>query len=220
MDTDDENSTGKGIMAMKTPAPAGNRLLMHMCCGPCACVCIRTLLDEGWDITGYYMNPNIQPLMEYLRRREAAEQCAAYFRIPIIFDDATWNITSWLRAVQGRDEPPARCSYCVTSRMEVTYAKAKELGFTHFFTSLLYSKYQPHQVIKEAGERLAAEGTGVQFLYRDFREKWQEGIDLSIEIGLYRQPYCGCVYSEMDRYFKKLRRCIRKVEAQDTKVNK
>ena len=148
------------------------------------------------------MNPNIQPLAEYLRRHEAAEQTCAYFGIPIFFDDAAWNITDWLRAVQNRDTPPERCTYCVTSRMEATFTKAKEMGFTHFFSSLLYSKYQPHEAIRKAGERLSGQDGGPIFMYRDFRPYWQAGIDLSISMGIYRQPYCGCVYSETDRYHK------------------
>ncbi|MDO5537016.1 MAG: epoxyqueuosine reductase QueH [Desulfovibrionaceae bacterium] len=190
------------------PAP-GDRLLVHMCCGPCACICLKTLLAEGWDIVGYFMNPNIQPLAEYLRRREAAEQCAAYFGIPILFDDASWDLGQWLRAVRDRDMPPERCRYCVTSRMEASFAKAAELGCTHVFSSLLYSRYQPHEAIREAGLRLASEPGAPKFLYRDFRDLWQAGIDLSIEMGLYRQPYCGCVYSEADRYAKKLARLVR-----------
>ena len=132
-------------------APENNHLLLHICCGPCACICIKTLLAEGWRITGYYMNPNIQPLAEYLRRREAAVQCAEHFGIALICDDQTWNITHWLRAVQNRDTAPERCHYCVSSRMEATAAKASELGCTHFSSSLLYSKYQPHAAIREAG---------------------------------------------------------------------
>lgn len=190
-------------------APEGNRLLMHICCGPCACICIRTLLAEGWNITGYFMNPNIQPLAEYLRRHEVAEQTCVYFGIPILFDDAAWNITDWLRAVQNRDTPPERCTYCVTSRMEATFTKAKEMGFTHFFSSLLYSKYQPHEAIRKAGERLSGQDGGPIFMYRDFRPYWQAGIDLSISMGIYRQPYCGCVYSETDRYHKKLDRLVK-----------
>ena len=155
------------------------------------------------------MNPNIQPLAEYLRRHEAAEQTCAYFGIPILFDDAAWNITDWLRAVQNRDTPPERCTYCVTSRMEATFTKAKERGFTHFFSSLLYSKYQPHEAIRKAGERLSGQDGGPIFMYRDFRPYWQAGIDLSISMGIYRQPYCGCVYSETDRYHKKLDRLVK-----------
>ena len=90
-----------------------------------------------------------------------------------------------------------------------TFAKAKELGFTHFFSSLLYSKYQPHEAIKTAGERLSGQDGGPLFLYRDFRPYWQAGIDLSISMDLYRQPYCGCVYSETDRYHKKLDRLVK-----------
>ncbi len=182
---------------------------MHMCCGPCACICIKTLLEEGWDIVGWFHNPNIQPLAEYLRRREAAAQCAAWFGIPMTWDDAAWDIAAWLRAVQGRDTPPGRCRYCVTSRMEAAFDRARETGCTHVFSSLLYSRYQPHDAIREAGERLAAVPGNPAFLYRDFRGLWQEGIDLSIEMGLYRQPYCGCVYSEADRYAKKLKRLVR-----------
>lgn len=189
---------------MEQPCPG--HLLVHMCCGPCACICLKTLLAEGWQITGYWRNPNIQPLAEYLRRREAAVQCADYFGIPMVFDDADWDLTRWLREVQGRDVPPARCRYCVTERMEATARKARELGCTHFFSSLLYSKYQPHEAIREAGERFSSGDGGPQFLYRDFRPLWQDGIDLSIAMGLYRQPYCGCVYSETDRYRKKLDR--------------
>ena len=198
--------------------PAGQagskRLLVHMCCGPCACICLKTFKEEGWDMVGFYHNPNIQPLAEYLRRREAAIQCAEYFGIPIICDDASWDLTQWLRAVQDRDTPPERCVYCVTSRMEAAFAKAKELGCTHVFSSLLYSRYQPHDAIRTAGERLAAIPGNPAFFYRDMRPFWQAGIDLSIEMGLYRQPYCGCVYSEAERYAKKLKRLIREQEKQ------
>lgn len=189
-------------------APQNNHLLMHMCCGPCACICLKILLEEGWKITGFFSNPNIQPLAEYLRRREAAEQCADYFGIPMVWDDASWDLATWLRAVQGRDTPPERCHYCVTSRMERSFEKARELGCTHVFSSLLYSRYQPHEAIREAGERLAAMEGAPKFLYRDFRPYWQAGIDLSREMGLYRQPYCGCVYSEADRYAKKLKKLV------------
>ena len=94
--------------APQAAAPAGASLLMHMCCGPCACICIQRLQAEGWNITGYYMNPNIQPLAEYLRRREAAGQCAEHFGIPMVYGDEAWDLTAWLRQVQGRDTPPER----------------------------------------------------------------------------------------------------------------
>ena len=148
------------------------------------------------------------------RRREACGQCAEHFGIPLVYGDEAWDLTAWLRQVQGRDTPPERCRWCVSSRMEGAFAKARELGCTHFFSSLLYSKYQPHEAIREAGERLSGRDGGPLFLYRDFRPDWQAGIDLSIEMGLYRQPYCGCVYSEAERYGKKLARLVRQGKAQ------
>lgn len=189
------------------PAPDA-RLLLHVCCGPCAIMPIVRLKAEGFQVTAWFMNPNVQPLAEYLRRREAAGQCAEQLGVPILYADAAWDIAAWLRAVAGRDMPPERCAYCCASRMEAAFAFAARHGFDAVSSSLLYSKYQPHAVIRAAGERLAAQKDAPRFVYRDFRKNWQEGIDRSREMGLYRQPYCGCVYSEADRYRKKLERCI------------
>ena len=183
------------------------KLLLHLCCGPCGLMPVSRLLEEGYSVTAWFMNPNVQPLAEYLRRREAAGQCAEHFGIPILYADETWDITRWLRAVQGRDEAPERCAYCVTSRVQACYQACRDLGFDCVSTSLLYSRYQPHEVIAQAGRTLAAE-TGIPFVYRDFRSDWQAGIDLSRTLGLYRQPYCGCVYSEAERYQKKLDRLV------------
>ena len=202
-----------GLTSGPSTAPndslAGNSLLLHVCCGPCAVMPINRLLDEGFAVTAWFMNPNIQPLAEYLRRREAAGQCAERLGVPIIYADETWNITNWLRAVAGRDTPPARCAYCCESRMEAAFAFARQQDFAWVSSSLLYSRYQPHEVIKKAGETLAAQPGAPGFAYRDFRTDWQAGIDSSKVMELYRQPYCGCVYSESDRYQKQLLRCIK-----------
>ena len=139
---------------------------------------------------------------------DLARALAERLGVPIIFADETWNITHWLRAVAGRDEPPARCAYCCESRMEAAFAFARQQGFAWVSSSLLYSRYQPHEIIKSAGERLAAQPDAPGFAYRDFRADWQEGIDRSKAMQLYRQPYCGCVYSEAERYHKQLVRCI------------
>lgn len=185
-------------------------LLLHVCCGPCAIMPATRLLDEGFAVTAWYMNPNIHPLSEYLRRRDAATECARHLGIPIVYDDASWDITAWLRAVAGRDAAPQRCAYCCTSRIEAAFATAARLGFAFVSSSLLYSRYQPHEVIREAGARLAqAADAGPNFVYRDFRADWQEGIDRSKSLELYRQPYCGCIYSEAERYEKKLARLIK-----------
>ena len=183
------------------------KLLLHVCCGPCSLVPVRFFLDAGHEITLFFHNPNIQPLTEYLKRRDAACTVAQHFGLPIVCDDAAWNITRWLRSVQNNDEPPGRCHFCCASRVEASYAYAREHGFEGVSTSLLYSIYQPHDAIAAAGRTLA-DATGIAFVYEDFRKGWQEGIDLSKELELYRQPYCGCVYSEAERYQKKLKKLL------------
>lgn len=184
------------------------KLLLHVCCGPCSIMTVKRLHDDGYDVTAWYMNPNIQPLAEYLRRREAAGECAERLGVPILYEDETWDITAWLRAAYGQDEAPARCHWCCASRVQAAFDKALALGFENVSTSLLYSKYQPHDYIAEIGRR-CAEDKKLTFVYRDFRAYWQDGIDISKEWGIYRQPYCGCVYSESDRYARKLQKLIR-----------
>lgn len=177
---------------------------MHVCCGPCACMPIKRLADAGYEISCYFHNPNVQPLSEYLKRREAAAQCAAFYGLPAIFDDA-WDIAGWLAWQLPRADSPARCEACCAARLKAACEKAAELGIRRVSTSLLYSRYQPHDFIAVEGRRLAL-SYGLEFIYRDFREDWQAGIDLSREMGLYRQAWCGCVFSEAERYAKKLRR--------------
>ena len=179
--------------------------MLHVCCGPCAVMPIVRLLDEGFSVTALFMNPNIQPLTEYQRRRDAALKAAALLHVDIICADETWAATLWLRSVAGRDTKPGRCVFCCESRIAVAFVKAAELDFDCVSTSLLYSRYQPHDCIAAAGRRMDEEHpAGPRFVYRDFRNDWQEGIALSKRLGLYRQAYCGCVYSEAERYDKRL----------------
>ena len=191
------------------PAPReGTPLLLHACCGPCAIMPALRLKGAGFAVTLWYRNPNIHPLAEYLRRREAVGECAARLGVPVIYDDEAWDIRAWLAAPEAQKEPPARCEWCCESRVRAAAAAAKALGFAYFTTSLLYSRYQPHEAIAAVGRELTA-GGGPEFVYGDFRLDWQAGIDRSKEWGLYRQPYCGCIFSEAERYHKKLARCIR-----------
>lgn len=172
------------------------------------------LIEMGYRVTAWFMNPNIHPLAEYLRRREAMEICAERLKIDVIWEDSAWDLHQWLRDVEPlMDIPPKRCAYCCSTRTLAVAQKARELGFSYFSTSLLYSKYQPHELIKKTGEIASGRQGYPLFVYRDFREDWQAGIDISKEWGIYRQPYCGCIYSETDRYSKKLRRLIQKSDA-------
>ncbi|MDR2574437.1 MAG: epoxyqueuosine reductase QueH [Desulfovibrio sp.] len=194
-----------GEALTRTPPQEGARLLLHVCCGPCAVMPILRCREEGFLVTAWFMNPNIQPLTEYLRRREAAQQACAELNVELLCADEEWDIAVWLRKAAGRDAKPARCAFCCENRINAAFVKAGELGMPFFSSSLLYSRHQPHKVIATAGLRLTWKNPGGPvFLYRDFREEWQAGIERSRELGLYRQSYCGCVYSEAERHAGRL----------------
>ncbi len=179
------------------------KLLLHVCCGPCSIMPAMLLGEEGYELTGFFHNPNIQPLAEYLRRREGAGQCANNLHMPVLFDDAAWDLDKWLACQLPVARSSSRCQVCIASRLESTAKKALEIGMEKFSTSLLYSRYQPHDFIREKGVEIAA-ANGLEFVYRDFRPYWQEGIDISKAWEIYRQQYCGCIFSENERYAKKL----------------
>ncbi len=178
-------------------------VLLHVCCGPCAIMPVRRLLDEGHRVTGYFDNPNIHPLAEYLRRREGALRVAAESGIGILFPEsgAEYDAAAWCRAALAH--PRGRCAHCRESRFARAAAFAKANGFEAFTSSLLYSRRQNHEGMIEAG-RAAQDAAGIPFFYRDFRTGWQEGIARSKEWGIYRQQYCGCLFSEEERHAKDL----------------
>ena len=175
------------------------RILLHTCCGPCAIYPLRTLRTAGHDVTGFFYNHNIHPYQEYLRRRDAVLQMAEQEALQLIMRDE-YELERFLAIVA--QQPDKRCSYCYSSRLRATAEVAAEEGFEAFSASLLYSRYQKHDEIRELGEQVGRE-YGVAFYYQDFRPGWQEGIRLSKELGLYRQQYCGCIYSEKERYLPK-----------------
>lgn len=183
-------------------------ILLHACCGPCSIMPVLRLLDEGYNITLWYMNPNIHPLAEYLRRRDTVAECAERLGVAILFDDSKWNLAEWLDKQLPRRAEPGRCQWCCGSRLEFAAQKAKNAGFNFFSTTLLYSRYQPHDFIAQKGHELNTD-SGPQFVYRDFRTDWQAGIDYAKKWDIYRQPYCGCIFSENERYAKKLARLIK-----------
>jgi len=171
-------------------------LLLHICCGPCALYPLQKLRSDGVDVTGFFFNHNIHPYQEYQRRLEGVRRMAAATGTEVVYRDE-YALEEFLAAVAAN--PESRCHYCYFSRLEATAARAAELGCDAFSSTLLYSRYQNHEQIVAAAER-AAERHGVRFFHEDFRPGWQEGIRLSKEMGLYRQQYCGCIYSEKDRY--------------------
>ncbi|MDD3617776.1 MAG: epoxyqueuosine reductase QueH [Desulfobulbaceae bacterium] len=177
-------------------------ILLHVCCGPCAIYPLRILRERGHRVRGYFYNPNIHPFKEFTRRISALNELAVRTAFPVDIDDR-YGLIEYLRRVVFHEKQ--RCAVCYDLRLEETARKAARENEEAFSTTLLYSKYQNHDLIKEKGLQLAGK-YGVQFYYEDFRPGWQEGIDRAVAMGLYRQPYCGCIYSEQERYDRSLRK--------------
>lgn len=176
-------------------------ILLHICCGPCAIYPLKELRSRGMSVTGFFFNHNIHPYQEYQRRLDAVRAYAGMVDLDVVYRDE-YRLEEFLVAVAA--DPAGRCRYCYASRLEQTAQAAAELGFEAFTSSLLYSRYQSHEAIVALGEQLGR-NYGVEFYYADFRAGWQEGIRISKELGLYRQQYCGCIYSEKERYHPQAR---------------
>ena len=172
------------------------KILLHICCAPCAIYPVQELRTNGMDVTGFFYNHNIHPYQEYRRRLDTVRKYSELVELEVIYRDE-YRLEEFLANVAAK--PEQRCLYCYASRLETVAAAAVELGFEAFSTSLLYSRYQKHDAIREMGERIGAK-YGIPFHYSDFRRGWQEGITLSRKMELYRQQYCGCIYSEKERY--------------------
>jgi epoxyqueuosine reductase len=171
-------------------------LLLHICCANCAIYPFQKLDEAGIETVGYFFNPNIHPYQEYEKRLEALKQYSEKVGMEVIYRDE-YLLEEFLRNVSHRVEE--RCGYCYSIRLKAAAEEAKKRGFDHFSTTLLQSTYQKHDLIKETGERVAAK-VGIPFFYEDFRTGWRTGVEISKAMGLYRQQYCGCIYSEKERY--------------------
>lgn len=172
------------------------RLLLHICCAPCAIMPVAQLRQEGVELMGLAFNPNVQPYVENARRQATLEEWAAGKELRLIVQDE-YDPEAWLRAVAWREGQ--RCRVCYHQRLTRAAQVAKKGGFDAFGTTLLYSVRQKHELIAQVGRQVAAE-RGVEFFYADWRPLWSQGVAASLEGGLYRQQYCGCIYSERDRF--------------------
>ena len=173
-------------------------LLLHICCAPCSVACVEALgrEGEGFALTGFWDNPNIHPYTEYRSRRDALADYASRIGLPLAFH-GDYGLRPFLKAVAG--DPNHRCHYCYAQRMAAAAQYAALNGFPAFSTTLLISPYQDHGRLRETGEASAREA-GVAFLYRDFRPLFRQGQAKARELSLYMQKYCGCVYSEEERF--------------------
>ncbi len=172
------------------------RILAHVCCAPCFTYPHKRLLEDGHDVTALFYNPNIHPYMEYKNRMEALEKYAQMKGTKVIYKD--YDMENYLRgALTSAD----RCEFCYSLRLTEAAKTASQLGFEAFTTTLLISPYQKHELLARTGEKIANE-YGIKFYYEDFREGYRESRELARALELYMQKYCGCIFSEKERYFK------------------
>ena len=172
------------------------KLLLHICCGPCATATIPAWRKKGAEVVGFFHNPNVHPLLEYRRRLTGARDLAQLTGLHLI-EDAGYDPERWFALVTGGEK--SRCSLCVYQRLERAAAEAAAHACDGFSTTLSISPWQDHEAIRAEGER-AGLLHGVDFIYQDLRPLYAESRRLSREWGLYRQKYCGCLVSEWERY--------------------
>ena len=174
------------------------KLLLHTCCGPCTIFPLRILREAGHYVTGYFYRSNIHPLTECRQRQETLQAYAQDIDLSLIIQKE-YDLEGFLRRIVFRENE--RCRFCYHARLRAAAQVAQSTGHQGFSTTLLYSKYQNHELIRSVGETVARE-TGLEFVYEDFRTGWKEGVTTSKQLRMYRQQYCGCVYSEKERFYR------------------
>ncbi len=182
--------------------------LMHTCCAPCSVSCIHQLRGEGIEPVSFWYNPNIHPYQEYKARRDTLMAYAPAIGMKLIVRE-DYGLRDFCRAVCG--DIDHRCSHCYHIRLWETARYAAEHGYASFTSTLFVSPYQNHELLRQTAQA-AAEAYGVEFLYRDFRPGFRAGQQEARERGFYMQKYCGCVFSEEDRYRKQLDRDLKNPE--------
>lgn len=186
----------KNIKNNETP-----KLLLHACCAPCSSYCLE-YLSQYFEIVLFYFNPNISLKEEYEYRLEEEKRLISLmeFKNPVTIVESTYNPKEFFEAVKGLENEPEggkRCAECFKLRLKATAEKAKEIGADYFTTTLTISPLKNAQLLNTIGEAYAEE-YGVKWLYSDFKKKegYKRSIILSKKYDLYRQGYCGCVFSK------------------------
>ena len=179
-----------------------NQILLHCCCAPCSLSCIDPLREEGLEPVAFWYNPNIHPWKEYQARRDCLLEYAPTIGMEVRVQE-DYGLREFVEHVAS--DISGRCTYCYEHRLEGTARYAADHGFSAFTTTLLASTDPQHDNIARAAERYARQ-YGEEFLYRDFRPNFRAGNQKARELGFYMQKYCGCVFSEADRYQKQILR--------------
>jgi len=176
-----------------------NKVLIHICCAHCAAYTAEHWRGQGYEAAGYWYNPNIHPYTEHQNRLEAAQKLAEEINLPLIIAEG-YAMPEFFRRVARHEKE--RCGYCFDLRLAGTAEAARAGGFNAFTTTLLISPHQQHELIKKTGDSIGA-SSGVAFLYADLRKRYSDSRHITKPMDLYRQQYCGCIYSEVERYTEK-----------------
>ena len=174
------------------------KIMVHTCCANCLIYPVKILREKNFEIHSFFYN-HIHPFTELEKRLNSVVKFTEQESINLIVREE-YQLIKFIQNVVYREEK--RCEYCYYSRLDATARLAAKSGFDMFTTTLLYSKHQKHEIIKDICVSLS-EKYNINFFYCDFRKGWKEGIEISKKLGLYRQQYCGCIYSEKERYIGK-----------------
>jgi epoxyqueuosine reductase len=172
------------------------KLLLHVCCAPCFIFPLRKLLAQGYEVNGFFYNPNIHPLAEYEKRKIAVEDSSRALSLDILW--GAYDPKEFFRAINEHEAAPERCALCWRLRLQKTAQEALLHGCAYFTTTLLVSPYQDHEMLKKIGAEVG-EGEGVKFYYEDFRPGFRAAHQEARDRGIYCQNYCGCLYSQIER---------------------
>lgn len=196
-----KNNYDKLMMEELLSNDSRKKILLHSCCGPCSTACIERLKDYV-DVTIIYYNPNIEPFDEYLKRKN--EQIRLLKILDIDYIDCDYDNDNFKKVcgvLSNEPEGGKRCAVCFGLRLKYTAFIAKMHGFDYFGTTLTVSPHKNSDIINKIGKKVG-DNIGVKFLYSDFkkREGYKRSIELAREYELYRQDYCGCLYSKRKMY--------------------
>lgn len=180
------------------------KVLVHICCAPCSVMPVSILKGEGHQVKGFFYNPNIHPYREWKHRMDILRSYAGTQDLDVVWG-GEYGLVDFLKIAMPSPDKPERCRQCYRMRLCRAAEQAREEGADAFTSTLLISPYQGHDVVLAEGERAGRE-CGIEFLYRDFRPHFEEGMTRARTLGLYVQPYCGCIFSEQERYDRSLSR--------------
>ncbi|MFH0779080.1 MAG: epoxyqueuosine reductase QueH [Candidatus Eisenbacteria bacterium] len=172
------------------------KILLHTCCAPCSTVPVPTLVEEGFEVTAFFFNPNVHPFVEFRNRLTSMQQFVNDRGVTCLLSDE-YPLEEFLRMQLSKFE--SRCEGCYELRLAEAARKAREEGTRLFSTTLLVSPYQKHDLLRDVG-RAVQKKSGVEFLYADWRPRWKETRAAARQEGLYIQKYCGCIFSEHERF--------------------